>query len=102
MSDVIHHAVVVTSWDPDKLMTAHTFAIELGMHVSNISKRVTNGYASFCVFPDGSKEGWAESDDHDAKRAQFYRHLEKNRTHLEWAVVRYGYDQGKPIAGMCD
>lgn len=92
-----HHAIVVTSWKGELLKRAHKTAVELGMSVSGITDEVTNGYCSFLVAPDGSKEGWTTSDNGDAQRAQLLDWLDAQRydddsTPLEWVVVQFGDD----------
>lgn len=92
-----HHAIVVTSWKGELLKRAHKAAVELGMSVSGITDEVTNGYRSFLIAPDGSKEGWTTSDNGDAQRAQLLDWLDAQRydddsTPLEWVVVQFGDD----------
>jgi hypothetical protein len=101
-----HHAVLVTSWDNKPIEQAHALAVELarryGMHesvVSPLSAEVVNGYRSFAVFPDGSKEGWEESQLGDAMRAGLVAHLDSQRhtdgsTPFRWCLVQYGDDDG--------
>jgi len=54
---------------------------------------------SFAVFPDGSKEGWPESNEGDTKREMFRAYLNRQRwrdgsSPLDWAEVQYGDDEG--------
>ncbi|KKN96675.1 hypothetical protein LCGC14_0163190 [marine sediment metagenome] len=47
------------------------------------------------VAPDGSKEGWAESDQGDGQRAHFVEYLralctERSHVYLDWVEVKYG------------
>ena len=95
------HAIVVTCFEEELLLTARRKAIALfGVgQVSAILKALVNDYTSFCVGPDGSKEGWAESDEGDAKRASFVEWLDQQRetdgsSALRWVVVQYGDDEG--------
>ena len=57
-----HHAILVTSWDAKLLASAHAQAVKMFAYVSPISPAFVNGYQSFFIPPDGSKEGWPESD----------------------------------------
>jgi len=57
-----HCAIVVTDCNGDKLHILHTLAIHLGMRPSNIVDSGINDIQSFFIAPDGSKEGWNESD----------------------------------------
>lgn len=97
MGYIKHHAIIVTAWDDAAIEAAHIAAEESGALVSPISASGTNGYRSFCVFPDGSKEGWEASMDGDTRREDIIRFLreqaEGNDGHAcEWCEVSYGHD----------
>ena len=111
MGYICHHTIVVTSWDEKRLQEAHEQAIKLfsrpridefgkdGSLVSPIIKGVVNGYASFFVAPDGSKEGWATSDNGNEAREQFVTYLrnqayEDGSTSLNYAEVQFGDEAG--------
>lgn len=95
MGTMHHHALIVTSWDRDAIADAHKVASGASPHVTPVIMAGSNGYASFAVMPDGSKEGWAESDVGDASRgaiiswidAQAY---EDGSNRLSWAEVSFG------------
>jgi hypothetical protein len=54
-----------------------------------------NGYRTFMVPPDGSKEGWRESEDSDNRRDTFLEWLEEHQDGwLSWAEVQYGDEAG--------
>lgn len=98
MGYVVHHAIVVTSWNYDRLRVARDKAFELlpGLVTEIIETRVNRDY-SFFVGPDGSKEGWEESDEGDRQRDQFIAWLNTQRhedhsTWLHWAEVAYSSD----------
>lgn len=93
-----HHAIVVTSSAPELIKAAYTRAVELGMSVTGMTPEVINGYSSFLVAPDGSKEGWAESDAGDLRRDQFTAWLDGQRyaddsTSLGWVEVQFDDDE---------
>lgn len=97
-----HHAIVITTWNEELLEQAHARAAELGMSVSSITGEVVNGYRSFLVAPDGSKEGWEESDNGDARRAEYVKWLDAQRyedrsTSLSWVVVQFGDDNQETL-----
>jgi hypothetical protein len=97
-----HHAIVVTSWNVELMVQAHAKAIELGMSVSGITNEVSNGYRSFLVAPDGSKEGWGESDRGDDRRDALIKWLdgqryEDNSTALKWVVVQFGDEEKETL-----
>jgi len=73
MGYINHHAIIVTGDSYPSaavaLNAAHKKAKELlGDLVSDVIAAKVNGYQSFFVAPDGSKEGWSESDEHDTRR----------------------------------
>lgn len=102
-----HHAIVVTSWKHELLEEAHAKAVELGARdpevvgsrlwqVSEITPESTNGYRSFFVAPDGSKEGWDTSDQGDTNRTALIEWLGDKNGYVDWVDVSYGgddYDQ---------
>lgn len=95
MGYIVHHTIIVTGWHGEEnLLAAHGHARALfGKEmVSDISPPVTNSYASFSVFPDGSKDGWEESNTANENRATLIAFLRK--TYLDWAEVRFGDEHG--------
>jgi len=78
-----HNAIVVTSWKEDLIELAHKQASGMFPWVSELSPEALNGYRSFFIPPDGSKEGWPESDAADKVRAAFF----------EWCRSQ-GYEDG--------
>jgi hypothetical protein len=92
-----HHAIVVTSWKKEAIRAAHASALATGAAVSEIVGPTVNGYESFFVAPDGSKEGWADSEAGDAARraiiASFKVHeYEDGASPLKWVEVQFGDD----------
>ena len=66
-----HEAIVVTSWKKSYLEVARNKALEFGLDVTELTNECMNGYVSFLIAPDGSKEGWEESDAHETKRGEW-------------------------------
>lgn len=94
-----HHAIVVTdNGYGDFIDQAYARAAELfGPLVSGIIRSRVNGHQSFFVAPDGSKEGWDDSEIGDIDRARFITYLrtfeyEDGSTPLSWVEVQYGDD----------
>ena len=92
-----HHAIVVSSCDDRLIEAAHKEAAAIGLDVTNIVGPVVNGYRSFCVVPDGSKEGWSASDEGDANRAAFIewcreQAFDDGSSLLEWVEVQFADD----------
>jgi hypothetical protein len=85
-----HHAIVVTSWDEKHIELAHAKAREIfGDHVTEILPPATNGYRTFLIGPDGSKEWWPESDAGDKRRAEFRQWVETSKMWLDAAEMQY-------------
>lgn len=100
MGHIRHNAIVITSWDEKLITKAAEVAEGLGLQVLGPSDEVMNGYRSALICPDGSKEGWGESDRGDERRGEFREWLDKQRyadgsSALEWAEVAYGNDDGE-------
>lgn len=92
-----HNAIVVTSWDETRLTEAHGLARGIfadGM-VSDVLPPVTNNYRSFLIAPDGSKEGWEESERGTVAREQFKKAMKRQRYagYIDWAEIQYGDDE---------
>ena len=98
MGYIKHHAIIVTAWNQSDAEQARQKAIEIGCAVSEIVGPVINGYLSFMIAPDGSKEGRDESNNGDARRDAFVDWLrgigKESRPYLKWAEVMYGDDNG--------
>jgi len=95
-----HHMIVVTTYDIPLMQKAHERATALfgASGVTSIMVSPVNHYHSFFVPTDGSKEGWSDSDDGDARRAEFVAWLNAQRwedgsTSLKWAEVQYGDEE---------
>ncbi|MGI9410256.1 MAG: hypothetical protein ACR2OV_09295, partial [Hyphomicrobiaceae bacterium] len=73
-------------------------------NVSEVLRSIVNGYRTFLIPPDGSKEGWAESEEEDERRNSFVAWLEAQcyedgSSPLAWAEVQYGDEQG--VSKIC-
>jgi hypothetical protein len=94
-----HHAILVTSWDEESIRRAHQAAEATGATVTGIVDSPMNGYGTFLVAPDGSKEDWPDSDQGDRAREELVRWLqaqayEDGSTPFDWAEVQYGDEDG--------
>lgn len=99
MGFIRHHAIIVTHWDIAKAISARDVALLHHLAVSPIDVTEVNGYATFAVFPDGSKEGWGESANGDIRRNAFVDWLRLQESEpgyplYEWAELCYGSDDG--------
>lgn len=86
-----HKALIVTSgYHHEELEKLHEMAKELELPVTEIVEGRANGFKSFAVLPDGSKEGWDESDRVDEGRASLIGNMLGTR--LNYIEVRFGGD----------
>lgn len=91
-----YHAIVVA--DSSGLVAqAHMRIMKLDnmsdwLHelVSQMSPPQTNDISSFCIFPDGSKEGWTHSDEGDEFREEVKKILRELR--VDFVEIRFGGD----------
>lgn len=97
MGHVIHHAIVVTSFDKEKALAANAYATSLGCSVTPLIESNINGDWSFLIGPDGSKTGWQHSHDGDARRDGFIawakgQRYEDGSSPICWVEIAYGSD----------
>jgi hypothetical protein len=102
MGHIRHHAIIVTGTYGDHIEKAHAVAVGLEMSVTPILPATVNATRSFMVGPDGSKEGWDDSDAGDARREHFVAWLNSYRYRdgsapLAWVEVQYGDDDGETV-----
>jgi hypothetical protein len=100
MGYFLHHAITVTSWNEELVNKAHEKAKEVFSTVSEITEPVTNKFRAFFIPPDGSKEGWEESDICDKRRAYFMnwcaeQSYEDGSTSLKAVEYYFGGDAGE-------
>jgi hypothetical protein len=99
-----HHAIVVTSWDRSLIAKAHEQAVKLGAIVTELTDvdKSCNGYSSFLVAPDGSKEGWEESEKGDEQRDKLVEWMDQQRyddgsSALGWVEVQFDDDEKQTL-----
>lgn len=104
MGYIRHHAIVVTGLDYDdghpRIGQARQAAIDAGCAlVTEVVGPGINGTCSFLVAPDGSKEGWRESDEGDAARERFIVWLRDDEMHgyFNWTEVAFGPDDREAV-----
>lgn len=101
-----HHAIVVTTTDFHRDKLGKVLA-KIGTDCSQV--RITpvvesgsNSCLSFCVIPDGSKEGWPESDQGDNDRTEIkallrsYQYADASSP-FDWVEVQYGDDEYQTV-----
>ncbi len=103
MGYIRHHAIAVTSGIDELLKKAHDKAkLIFEDRTSEILKGVTNNYNSFFIAPDGSKEGWEESQTGDNQREEFVKWIneqayEDDSNSLAFCEFFYGDDNGESL-----
>lgn len=99
MGYIQHHAIVVTTYDEVRADQARAAAAANRCPVTAAHKSGVNSYYTFLVLPDGSKEGWFESDFDDRNRGAFVSWLrsqafDDGSNPYAWVEVQYGDDDG--------
>lgn len=100
MGYMSHNAIVCVFFSRDRAELCHAKAKEIfGENVSEITKEVTNGYCSFLVPPDGSKEGWSESYNGDMRRDEFKKWLTETKEQhwCDWVEISMPEDDAPSI-----
>jgi hypothetical protein len=98
-----NHAICVTSYLPAAIEEAHRWAKEnfKVCAVTEITPVAVNGYQSFFIAPDGSKEWWETSDAGNKERKDFEDYISTSLAKkfgycpLDWVEVQYGDDEGE-------
>ena len=97
MGYIAHNAIIVTTWNADAMLGVVAKCASLGAEVIGPSKSEINQTQTILICPDGSKEGWEESDAGDRRRSELRDYFdtwkyEDGSSPLEWCEVRYGGD----------
>lgn len=95
MGYIAHHAIIVTSGFEADAIRAHKKAKSIGLLVTEVVEQKLNGYYSFLICPDGSKEGWPESKFGERWREEWitWANSRRGKVFIDWALVRYGGDE---------
>lgn len=94
MGYIRHHAMIITDCDSDRIEDIHRFAELCNLNPTPIMESPVNGYKTFFIPPDGSKEGWGPSNDGDEERKRFKQFLRKRHGYSDWTEISYGGDDG--------
>ncbi len=103
MGTIKHHAIIVTGFDKEAINTVRNKAVELftieNYDISDHSNLISNivfgmnGYMSFFIGPDGSKEGWNDSDFCDNARIEFTKWMDDQKeTYCDYIEINFGGD----------
>ena len=94
MGYINHHAIIATAWDVKCIKDAHAKAREIfGDTCTEVVVSPINGYATFFIAPDGSKEGWDDSNAGDNRRDHLHAWLKENEGFIDVVEVHYGGDE---------
>lgn len=98
MGYIAHKAIIVTCFRKKDLKAIQDKAISIigSELISDPIESTTNGYISFFVAPDGSKEGWEESEQVDRRLTQFCDWMDAHddkEPYGDYALVCYGGDE---------
>jgi len=92
MGQMHHHSIVVTSGDQKLLEKTYKKANKLfGILVTPIMQSVINGYFTYFISPDGSKEYWDSSNAYNDHREEFIDYLKS-----------FKYDDGSTSINYCE
>ena len=90
MGTIHHHVVIATTWDKERFeKTIKWLRKEQPDFPHTTLESNINGYQTIFVGPDGSKEGWASSDEADKFRDKFINYIQRQRF-WDWVEVGYG------------
>jgi hypothetical protein len=97
MGRIRHDAIILTG-TPRDLEPVRDRALQhfqgSCVRVSEMTGTTMNATASFLVAPDGSKEGWRDSDEGDRLRDAFVKWLQVEGPPLiDWIEVQFGGDE---------
>ena len=102
MGSFRHHTIIVTGAFKGPVKRAHRKARKkFRKLVSEIVYTRLNGFSSFFIAPDGSKEFWDESDRCDRLRAKYVAWLSRQvgdsgYSLLKWVEIMFGDEMGRP------
>ena len=94
MGFIRHHAMIITDCDLEKIRDIHRFATLCSLNPTSIMDSPVNGYRTFFIPPDGSKEGWEPSNEGDEERKRFKQFIRKRHPYCDWTEISYGGDDG--------
>lgn len=98
MGYIKHHAIIVTHWENKKVEEAHKKAKEIFENklVSEIVSGIVNTDSSFFIAPDGSKEGWSDSELCNDKRTKFLDWLMNSKdNYSDYVEIQFGGDDDR-------
>jgi len=109
MGIINHNAVLATTWSEEHYKSISIWISERSVNEQMLflfGNNFVNGARTIVLIPDGSKEGWVESDKGDALRRSFIERLEEDKyedgsSPWDWIEVGYGEYGQKVLRGNC-
>lgn len=108
MGTTNHNAIIATTYKDEEIERIKEWRKQ---HIEYrpyfiFGPRATNNYQTVVLVPDGSNEGWQESDAFDALRRDFVFQLEKGNfedwsSPWSWIEVGFGEYGQKVLRGNC-
>lgn len=105
-----HNAVIATTWSSEKADILQKWIEKLTKDeqrfIVRVEETLTNGYHTFIIVPDGSKEGWEDSNNGDRLRELIIMRLSKdnyndNSSPWDWVEIGFGEYGQKVLNGNC-
>lgn len=97
MGYIRHHAIILTHYDRAEIDDARRFAELCNLNPTPVSESPYNGYLTFFIPPDGSKEGWSQSNDGNEERKRLKQFIRKRHQYMDWTEISYGGDDGHSL-----
>ena len=102
MGYIRHNAIILTTWDDKTAEAVAAKCTSLALAFTGPHESAVNGYRTVVVLPDGSKEGWEQSDAGDLRRGELRRwtktlRYEDDSSPLAWVEVAYGSDDREAV-----
>ena len=110
MGTINHNAIIATTWKETEVERIIKWINKLGDYEKGlflISRKQINDYVTVTMIPDGSKEGWDDSNYGDDLRSQFVNELQKalykdGSSPWDWIEVSFGEYGQKIVQGNCE
>ena len=104
MGDMNHHAIVATTWNDIRFKKIQEWISTLDRSAQQlfiVGQPMVNKEQTVVMVPDGSKEGWGDSDACDDLRDEFIFELERasyddGSSPWRWVEVGFG-DYGQKV-----
>lgn len=87
MGYIRHNAIIATAWQAQAVSGLVEYARSIGAEAL-VGGEVTNGYATVCIPPDGSKEGWQTSAEGDERLSNIKLWMREHPDfYYEWCEI---------------